>query len=111
MIPGQMTIYDFLVADADYPNINDIEEAEAVRIVGDAIGVCFKYNDYFGEWQAKINKSTTLGIHYSNYVLDDNKDRFLACGFSYKQGGAGAPCDDIRSAVEWFNEIIRGGEQ
>ena len=103
-----MTIYDFLAP--EYPDINDVSEAEAVQIIGEAIGVKFQYNELFEEWQAKV-KQLTLVVHYSNYVLDDNKDRFLSLGVSNKRGeGGGAPRDSIEQAINWFKgRMARGG--
>lgn len=39
----QMTIFEWLQPVQEYPDINDITEAEAAQIVGKALGLCSLY--------------------------------------------------------------------
>ena len=101
---GQMTIFDFLAP--AYPDINDITEEEAARIIGDAIGAQFKYVDRFREWQGKIGK-LKLSVGYSHFILDDNHDLFVDTDYQFGTEGGGAPCTSIEGVVKWFRKKIK----
>lgn len=99
---GQMSIFDWMSSLRAVPDINDITEAEAVRIVGDEIGVTFTYNTFFECWMGRIGKMK-LSLEYDHFRLDDNHDLFLGTGYQYGTSGGGAPCSGITEAVNWFN--------
>jgi hypothetical protein len=98
-----MTIFDFL--GPAYPDIKTITEAEAVRIVGDALGVEFTYSEFFNEWVARKGK-TRLNLKYSNFNLPDNHDLFLGAGYAYRTGGGGRPCDSIKEAIAYLERKV-----
>ena len=106
---GQLTIFDWMPV--DYPDIEDVTEAELAQIIGDAIGVRFVYKDFFGNWQAKRGKMN-LDFEISNYQLADNHNRFIGCGYSIGTSGGGAPRDSVEDAIKWFKMILDrdGGE-
>lgn len=102
----QMTIFDFLPS--RYPDINDIDESEAVRIVGDRLGVVFTYNDYFEQWECKKGK-IKLSLEYDHFNLHDNHDLFLGVGYDCRNPvcGGGSPCASIEQAIRYFERIIQ----
>lgn len=106
----QMTIFDLMPV----PDINDIPEDEAVRIVGQRIGVNFTWNPLFEEWQGHIGKME-LSMNYSHFVLDDNRDLFLGVGYLFGTEAGGAPSSGIDDAVKYFkkriNKCLRMGEE
>lgn len=98
---GQMSIFDYLSA----PDINDISEEEAVKLVGDRIGVKFTWNPVFKMWLYKKGR-LRLNMNYDNFMLDDNKDLFLGVGWDCGTSGGGSPCSGIDEAVEYFQRVI-----
>lgn len=94
-----MTIYDFLKP--TYPSINEITEEEAVRHIGNALGIDFKYNEFMYRWEAKENK-VTLGARYGYYL--DGGRRFIGVDVENKQAGGCAPVDSIEDAIAWFRK-------
>lgn len=102
---GQMTIFDFI--QTEYPTLTEITEAEAVRIVGESVGVEFKFRDDFWGWEYKPNKKVTCRMQYDNYLFDNN-DLFLGVDIGMSLGGSSMPCDTLEEAVRFFkNEIPR----
>lgn len=98
----QMSIFDFLPS--SYPDINTIPEAEAVRIIGEAIGVRFAPGK-FGDWRGKSGRMT-LSAKYRHYI--DNNRLFVGLGWCLGTSGGGAPCDSIKDAIKWFENVMRG---
>ena len=103
-IPGQMTIYDWLGLQPEYPDINDVSEEEAVRMVGEAIGRTFAYNSKFREWQAKKGK-LKMTMSYDNFIFG-NHDRFLGTGWVYGTSSGGSPTSGIKEAIAYFKDVI-----
>ena len=99
----QMTIFDFL--GPAYPDIKTITEAEAVRIVGDALGVRFVWSEFFQTWQA-VKRKVELTLNYAHYDLIDNHDLFLSAGYAYRTGGGGRPCDSIKEAIAYLERKV-----
>lgn len=102
----QMSIYDWL--QPEYPAISDITDTEAALIVGDAIGMTFKYSDLFEEWEA-VRGMLKLSLEYSHYSLSDNQNLFLGVGYENKHdhSGGGRPCDSIDEAIRYFKGILQ----
>lgn len=99
----QMTIFDFIQPNQrEYPDINTISEAEAIQIVGDALGVRFVWSESFHEWQA-VKRKVKLTLNYDHFDLIDNHDLFLSAGYDCKMGGGGAPCKSIEEAIKYLN--------
>jgi hypothetical protein len=99
---GQMTLWDYLPE----KSLEDIPEEEAVRQIGDAIGVRFLPGK-FGGYSAKVGKYT-LSCEYDRYFTDvDDKigtgDLFIGVDIMDKKGcGASAPVGSIQKAIDWF---------
>lgn len=104
----QLTIFDFLQPDqSEYPDINTISEAEAVRIVGDALGVRFAWSEFFQTWQA-VKSKVKMTLNYAHFNLIDNHDLFLSAGYycKAKHCGGGAPCRGIREAIAYLERRV-----
>ena len=98
----QLTIFDWLTELNEYPDINDVTEAEAVKIVGEQIGVVFVYNQKYEYWCGKRGK-LKLTMEYDHFVPGvNNQDLFLGTGYSYGTSGGGSPCSGIEEAISWF---------
>lgn len=99
---GQMTIWDFLKEEP----LESIPEEEMVRQIGFALGVNFAYDPNFGNYRAKIGKST-LRVSYDHFDGCFDDALFIGCDFDSgppHSSGAGAPCDSIKEAISWFEK-------
>lgn len=103
MIDGQMSIFDFLPSTT--PDINDITEAEAVRLVGEQLGVKFTYNAFFDQWQAKKGRAR-MGLSYDHFDGVFDNVLFLGTNIDIETSGAAAPCSGIDEAVNWFKTYL-----
>lgn len=100
MIPGQMSIFDFIQEEP----LETIPEEEMVKRIGSALGVSFKKHDFFGDWRATVGQST-LTLEYDRYQTEDEHGkRFIGCGVDDRKNhcGACAPIDNIKDAIRWF---------
>lgn len=100
----QMSIFDFISPD-DERSIDDIPEAEMVKMIADATGLDFKYIDDFWGWQFKKRK-VTFSVKYSNYNMTDSTARFISTDFNTPKQGAGSPCDSIEEAIRFFKRAL-----
>lgn len=104
-IDGQLSLFD-IPAFLGTPDINDIPEAEAVRIVGERIGQIFAWNASMDQWESKRGR-LKLSLKYGRFVPGINEGRlFLGAGWSTKDAGGGAPLDGIEQAVKWFEKRL-----
>lgn len=83
----------------EYPDINDIPEEEAVRIVADAIGVKFTKNR-FGQFEGKKAK-LFMTLEYDRFAIGDC-ELFLGTGYRYGTESGGAPTGGIEEAIRYF---------
>lgn len=105
---GQISIFEWMpeaVPAVTFPDINDIQEEEAVRIVGEQIGVDFTYNERFRQWIGKIRR-LKLELEYDHYNMIDKHDLFLGVGYSIGSSGGGRPCDGIEEAIKYFRNVM-----
>lgn len=101
-LPGQMSIFDLLPQQSIY----DIPEEDMVARIGNAIGVTFIHDKFYGDYRAKIGKCV-LQVEYSTYMGCFNDARFISVGLSMGPPtylGAGAPVDSIEEAIQWFEK-------
>lgn len=108
---GQMTIWDFM--ESSKANFHTMTEKEIVDYVGNALGLEFKWSDFFEQYICKT-KGMILDLALSTYLVgigDDEveEEKFISVGCSAKHAGGGCPCDSLEEAVEWFREAIRSG--
>ena len=98
----QLNLFSLIEA----PDINDIPESEAVQIVGNRLGVQFKYNDFFDLWEAKCGKMH-LALSYGRFFPDVFDGRlFLGADYWIQHSGGSAPCDGIDEATAYFQRKI-----
>lgn len=98
---GQMKLFEYFGA----PDLSEMTEEEAVKMVGDRIGMAFTYNSRFERWEAK-NGKLKLDMNYDHYDLPDSNALFLGVGYTLGTSGGGAPCHSIDEAVNWFEYRI-----
>lgn len=101
----QLSIFDIMPM--SFPDINEIPEAEAARLVGSRIGVSFRYNERFRQWEGKRGK-LRLSLNYDHYNKLDSNALFLGVGYEFGTSGGGAPCDTIEQAVRYFENKLSG---
>ena len=107
---GQLSIFDWMPdARADsYPAIDTITEAEAAAIVGQALGLTFRYNDFFKQWETEKGP-LRLHISYSHYTCRDLEGiLFIGVGWSNhrRNEGGSAPRDSIQDAIAYFERRL-----
>lgn len=101
----QMTIFEWLQPETSYPDINDIDEAEAVRLVWDALGVKFIWNDFFELWIGKKGK-LHMDLQYDNFCIG-NHELFLGAGYAYGTAGGASPTSGIKEAIAYFKDAMK----
>ena len=98
---GQMTIWDLMPQES----LENIPENEMAERIGNAIGVKFVKNDFYGDYRCKVGKFT-LSVEYDHYFPEYGSEEpgalFIGCGCNFNLGGTGAPCDSIAESIEWF---------
>lgn len=101
----QLNLFSLMKA----PDINDIPESEAVQIVGNRLGVQFKYNDIFDRWEGKYGKMT-MALAYGRFFPEIHDGRlFLGADWQITEGGftgGSIPADGIDEATEYFKNAI-----
>ena len=102
----QLSIFDWMpTLRQGFPDINDIPEEEAVRIVAENLGITFAYDKKFEQWRWKKGK-LILSMNYGNFILDDNHDLFLGTMYSYGTEGGASPCSGIEETINWFKSKL-----
>ena len=100
----QLTIFDWMPEEP--PDINDIPEAEAVRMVGDRLGLKFEYDSFFKDYRAKIGK-IVLRLSYGHFFPEINNGAlYLGADYKYGTSGGGSPCHGINDAVNYLKNRI-----
>ena len=107
----QLTILDMVEQVSTYPDINDITESEMAKLVGNALGLNFKYNQDFERYEANIptrkrSQKPKISVSFRNYAMDDNHDRFLSAGYTYNLGGGGGGYPTIEKALEYLEKRV-----
>ena len=93
------------------PDINDIPEEQAVRIVGDRLGIRFKYNTFFERYEAKKGKMT-MALSYGRFFPEVFDGRlFLGADYQITNSGGftggSSPCDGIDEATRYLERAMR----
>ena len=107
MIPGQMTIFDFLKPEE--PSLEGMTGAEAARLIGDRLGLVFSECNS-GEWLARYKKMR-ITVDMDRYDTNDSRDgkAFIGVGLCEGLCGGGIPADSISEAVGWLKK--KGGNE
>lgn len=109
----QLSIFDWMpTLRPGFPDINDIPEEEAVRIVGENLGIVFTHDKKFRDWRWKRGR-LRLSMEYGHFTLDDNHDLFLGTGYEYRGSeeeggycGGASPCSGIEETINWFKSKL-----
>lgn len=99
----QIDIYDLLTPDdLTAVNFRTMTVEEIAQTLGARLGLEFKFNGFFNEYQAKV-KDTTLSVKLSYYSADQTP--FISCGEwnKKKMAGCGSPCDSLAAAYTFLN--------
>lgn len=108
----QMTIFDFMDQDVNDQNICDITQEDLQRILSETLGLEFKWNDYFKEYQYNDKKTKTEMTFKFSHYSECHKNGAMCVLTNYncrKNGyeGGGKPCDSIEEVKEFFKGIIK----
>ena len=99
----QIDIYDLLTPDdLTAVNFRTMTVEEIAATLGARLGLEFKFNGFFNEWQAKV-KDTTLSVKLSYYSADQTP--FISCGEwnKKKMAGSSGPFDSLAAAYTFLN--------
>lgn len=102
----QLSIFDFIEDPTTATALDNMSEPDMVEAVKQATGIDFKYRDDLWGYVAKI-KDIQYTVHFSNYTMLDNNDRFISCGYGNNKGGAASPCDSLEEAVQFFKTALK----
>ena len=100
---GQISIFDWMPP--EQPSFDDVQEPEAVRLIGDALGLTFRYDKRFQEWAAKAGKLKMHIDGFSHYDGVRENRRFLGVGWERGTSGGGCPCESIQEAISYFRKV------
>ena len=94
----QMTIFDI-----QQNELEQYSEEQMAQIIGEALGLHFKYNPMLEVYETKV-QGHTIDVHYSRYdTLDDNQGKlFIGIGIQKNSGdfeGWGCPMDSFEEAI------------
>lgn len=95
----QMTIFDF-IGQKEHPELDKLDEAQMVAIVGRAVGLNFKWDDFFEDYRAKRGKDK-YNIRYGVFSVEPYT-RYISCGYDYGIGGCHSPEQSIEDAIAFF---------
>lgn len=99
----QIDIYDLLTPDdLTAVNFRTMTVEEIAQTLGARLGLEFKFNGFFNEYQAKV-KDTTLSVKLSYYSADQTP--FISCGEwnKKKMAGSSGPFDSLAAAYTFLN--------
>ena len=99
----QIDIYDLLTPDdLTAVNFRTMTVEEIAQTLGARLGLEFKFNGFFNEYQAKV-KDTTLSVKLSYYSADQTP--FISCGewTRKKMSGSSGPFDSLAAAYTFLN--------
>lgn len=93
------------------PDINDVSEEDAVKFVGNRLGVLFAYNEFLGRWEAKRGKMT-MALAYDHYFPDVfDGQLYLGADYRIEDSGGGCPCSGIDEATAYFERKLKEWNQ
>ena len=102
----QMTIFDFMEQE-EHTELDNLDEAQMVAIVGRAAGLHFEWDDFFKDYRAKNGKKR-YSIRYSKFSVEPFS-KFISCGYDYGTGGVHGPAYNVDEAIKFFRAHRSGG--
>ena len=100
----QIDIYDLLTPDdLTAVNFRTMTVEEIAETLGARLGLEFKFNGFFNEYQAEPRKGFVLSVKVSNY--SENREPFISCEWTDRKtmAGCGSPCDSLAAAYAFLN--------
>ena len=100
----QIDIYDLLTPDdLTAVNFHTMTIEEIAQTLGARLGLEFKFNGFFNEYQAEPRKGFVLSVKVSNY--SETREPFISCGWTDRKTteGCGSPCDSLASAYTFLH--------
>lgn len=98
----QMTIFDFIPSELETTPLE-----EAVKRIGEALGLKFSWNNYLEHYEAKI-KQYTVDVYYGRYSYKERQgERYIGCGISNRLGGSHGPQDSIEEAIGFLKACMK----
>ena len=108
---NQIDIYDLLTPqDLDEVNFRTMTIEEIAQTLGARLGLEFKFNGFFNEYQAKVG-ARVLSLHFGYYAIGLYDGVFLSCGWHDTKGNmgwCGSPCDSLAEAFNFFHRAKEG---
>ena len=102
---GQLSIFDIMPKEDDVDrDLETLPEDEMITLIKTHTGLPFEVDNI------QIDKNTLysckrkglkFSVHYSRFTIEPYS-KFISCGYSYKTGGVGAPCDSLEKAIAFF---------
>lgn len=99
----QLTIFDFMESELENFPLETV-----VDMIGNALGLEFKWNDFLKQYEAKI-KQYIVDVNYLRYETLDERDgkRFISVGIGEYHGGCSAPTDSIDEAIDFLKAAMK----
>lgn len=105
----QMDIYDLLTPeDLTAVNFRTMTIEEIADTLGRRLGLEFKFNGFFGEYQTRI-RNRVLSVKLRHY--SETGEPFISCHWQEQKGsmeGCGCPCDSLASAYTFLHRAKEG---
>lgn len=104
---NQIDIFDLLTPnDIKSKDFREMTIEEIADYLGEKLGVKFKYNELFEQYDAKVGKKRILELHLSTYLLNDERDGkpFISAGYREPGAGGGRPCDSLEEAFSYLRK-------
>ena len=96
----QLSIFEWMAAQEDPRSMS---KEETVEYIGNALGLIFKFNNFFGEYQAKVGK-IKLAFSFDHYF--ESGEPFIGTDACTSHSGMGSPCDDVEEVIEFYKKAI-----
>lgn len=101
---GQITLGEYLEENP----LEMMSLEEVAQIIGEALGLSFRWNDNLEHYEAKIPGGIKASISFERWETGDEKDghRMIGCGVDMKLGGCGCGEDTIEDAIRFLKRSI-----
>lgn len=101
---GQITLGEYLEENP----LEMMSLEEVAQIIGEALGLSFRWNDNLEHYEAKIPGGIKANISFERWNTGDEKDgrRMIGCGVDMALGGSGCGEDTIEDAIRFLKRGI-----
>ena len=98
---GQMTLMDW----CGNEHLDGISEEQMAKIIGQAVGMEFKYRDELFGWEYKKGK-LLCRVQYDNYNMMDSHRLFIGVDIHTTHSNCSAPCDTLDEAINFIKKHL-----